>query len=123
MFVPAPTVLVAEDEPVLRAYAARALAEAHYRVITASNGLEAIAALDATRGIAAVVTDIQMPNFDGLDVAAFARTLPAPPPVLFISGASRDTILPGAFLRKPFKPQDLVEAVRALLAGHQKQAG
>ncbi len=115
LFTPSPTVLVVDDEDLVRSYMERTLVEANYRVVTASNGLEAMGVLATTQDIAAVVTDIQMPKFDGIDVAAFVRTLPGPPPVLFVSGATREAHIPGPFLQKPFKPEDLARAVRELL--------
>jgi two-component system cell cycle sensor histidine kinase/response regulator CckA len=116
MAAPAPkpcaTVLVVDDDEILRALLARALADAGYAVLDAADGEEALALAHAVPGqLGLVITDIQMPNMDGLTLAENLARLSPPPPVLFITGFARGYEIPGPCLTKPFLPSALVEAV------------
>jgi CheY-like chemotaxis protein len=116
MAAPAPkpcaTLLVVDDDETLRALLARALADAGYPVLAAADGEEALALAHTVQGqLALVITDIQMPNMDGLTLAENLARLSPPPPVLFISGFARGDEIPGPYLTKPFLPSALVEAV------------
>ncbi|MCC7110861.1 MAG: response regulator, partial [Deltaproteobacteria bacterium] len=116
-------VLVVDDAPQVRAIAARALRGMGYSVLEAHGGAEALRVFDEHRSdIALVLTDVAMPGMSGRALAdalhALARTLP----VLFMSGYAEDAVLregPQAarerFLAKPFTPDRLAAAVRALL--------
>jgi PAS domain S-box-containing protein len=114
-------VLVVEDDAAVRVIAARALAEAGYRVLEADSGARAVALLngDGDRP-ALVLTDVVMPGMTGSELAAAIAQLAPGTPVLFTSGYTDGEILrrgllePGAdFLAKPFSPEALVRAVRA----------
>lgn len=116
MAAPAPkpcaTVLVVDDDEALRVILARTLADAGYPVLAAADGEEALALAHAVQGqLGLVITDIQMPNMDGLTLAESLARLSLPPPVLFISGFAQGYEIPGPYLRKPFLPSVLVEAV------------
>jgi CheY-like chemotaxis protein len=120
----APTVLLVEDEPGVRAVVRRMLTRGGYTVLEASNGREALEIADGAGGrLDVVVTDVVMPELGG---RAFAERLARLHPqvrVLFMSGYTDDEILrrglavPGAaFLEKPFSAERLLAAVRAALA-------
>ena len=116
---PAPggeTVLLAEDETLIRMFAAQALRAAGYRVIEAGDGQEA---LDAARRHAgplhALVTDVGMPRLGGPEVARRLRAEVPGLRVLFCTGYGEHTVAGEAVLRKPFRPADLAAAVRRLL--------
>jgi CheY-like chemotaxis protein len=117
------TVLVVEDEPLVRAVTVRALASAGYRVLAAGSGAEALAVAEREpRPIGLLVSDVVMPGMSG---PVLASTLGRKRPglkVLLVSGYTRDAILersalpPGTeLLEKPFTPARLLERVRALL--------
>jgi PAS domain S-box-containing protein len=118
-------VLVADDEAVVRRVARRALEKAGHVVIEAADGREAVAAFHAHAGrVACVLLDLTMPGMGGEEALAAIRELSAKVPVVLTSGwAGGDEPPPGGgesgvrFLPKPFLPDDLVEAVRAALAG------
>jgi two-component system cell cycle sensor histidine kinase/response regulator CckA len=111
------TVLVVDDEAIARRFMERALTEAGFEVMLASAGEEALELLRVTsRKVALVVTDLVMPGMGGHAFALEVATLPSPPPVLYISAYERPQgEMAKRFLQKPFKPEELVDAVKALL--------
>jgi two-component system, cell cycle sensor histidine kinase and response regulator CckA len=111
------TILVVEDQDVVRAMVTRSLLEEGYRVIEASDGEQALAAvLAAGVKIDMLVTDIVMPKLDGLQLAQHLTLEERAPVLLFITGYDQDlSKVPGPLLRKPFGPSELVAEVRRLL--------
>jgi two-component system, cell cycle sensor histidine kinase and response regulator CckA len=118
------TVLVVEDEDALRATIRRLLQSSGYNVLEAQNGAEALQLLDdaENRQISLVLTDLRMPVMDGRQLAsALARRRPSLP-IVFMSGFTAQLmdlrlVSPNvAFLAKPFRDGDLLEAVRGQLA-------
>jgi len=118
-------ILVVDDDPDIRQLAGRILARAGYEVRAAENGLRAMALLDGG-GYDAVVTDIVMPDMDGIEFLKAMRAAGCQPPVLAMTGGVRDNSdlylrcaeLYGASrtLAKPFTPVELLEAVKAVLS-------
>jgi two-component system cell cycle sensor histidine kinase/response regulator CckA len=118
------TVLVVEDEDALRATIRRLLQSAGYSVLEAQNGATALKLLEESddRRISLVLTDLRMPVMDGRQLAAaLARRRPSLP-IVFMSGFTAQLmdlrlVSPNvAFLAKPFRDGDLLEAVRGQLA-------
>ncbi len=112
------TILLAEDEAVVRDLAERALVERGYTVLATSSGDEALQACEGHEGaIHLLVTDVVMPGMGGKALAE--RLLPLRPglPVLYVSGyadgrvVEEDTL----FLQKPFSPSALAKRVREAL--------
>ena len=119
------TVLLAEDESMIRELIATFLTNLGYRVIEAENGREAAEKARAlgTENISLLITDLVMPVMGGLELAAELRLQHADLRVLFISGYTDDVvILEGearnktAFLRKPFRFDMLRQQIETLLA-------
>jgi hypothetical protein len=114
-----PVVLVVDDEPVALAVLQRTL-EAHYHVLTASDGLEALTIIGAWGPlIRVVVTDVRMPRLSGPALAAHLARLERSPAILFVSGFS-DPDVPGDVLAKPFSPDALLGAVSRLLENQDR---
>jgi two-component system, cell cycle sensor histidine kinase and response regulator CckA len=118
-----PTVLVVEDEDLLRAGIRRLLQNEGYDVLEAADGAIALELLDgkAADRVALVLTDLRMPVMDGRQLAAaLARRRPSLP-IVFMSGFTAQLmdlrlVSPGlAFLAKPFRNEDLLAAVRKQL--------
>ncbi|HEY1794156.1 MAG TPA: ATP-binding protein [Opitutaceae bacterium] len=115
-------VLVADDEPHIREMTSVMLSRNGYRVVTAPDGVQAVAIL-ATRGrdVRVLITDVMMPNLDGVALATIARHINPSIKVLGISGlssAGRSNKIErfgGAFLFKPFKIHALLAAVANIL--------
>jgi PAS domain S-box-containing protein len=117
------TILVAEDEDVIRAMVCRVLKKSGYTVLEAKNGTEAllIAERHSSR-IDLMITDVVMPSMGGGELA---ETLTASRPgmkVLFMSGYTNNAIICNgvlapntAFLEKPFVPKTLSRKVREVL--------
>ena len=119
------TILLVEDEELLRAGVQEMLEIHGFQVITAPDGQQALACL-AAESIDLVITDLVMPQMNGIDFVKQLRTIRPDVPVIVVSGSTRnimqryglDTIqVPGAnaSLPKPFKSADLVAQVRLLL--------
>jgi hypothetical protein len=119
------TILVVEDDPVVRQRAASMLARQGYNILTAGDGQEAVNVLaEQSKAVALVFTDVIMP---GMNAGAMARRLKASHPhmrMLFTSGYTEQTIAPegivrGAvnFLPKPYGLEALAGKVRATLDG------
>jgi CheY-like chemotaxis protein len=114
------TVLVVDDDAILRELLARVLVDEGYAVLTAEDGEQALAiasTLDGQLGL--VVTDILLPVMDGLELAARLAYLEPPPPVMFISGFTDDRDVPGPMLAKPFGPAAFIEQVGRMLPSVQ----
>ncbi len=111
-----PTVLIAEDEPSLRALIRRMLEGAGYSVIDASNGAEALDRCRSTR-VELVITDVRMPYFDGISLVHHLAQLSRAPFFLVISARDLPGELPSGavFLRKPFTRDALLRHVQLLL--------
>ena len=113
------TILLAEDEPAIRALVARTLSKAGYRVIEAADGVEALERARGAETLALLLTDLAMPRMGGVELRA--RLLDQHPDlrVLFLSGFVDETVanLPSEepVLEKPFRSQDLIARVRELL--------
>ena len=112
-----------EDEAHVRKIAARALAEAGFRVLEAEIGDLALDLLKNGDRPAVVLTDVVLPGMSGSDLAAAIERVAPGTRVLFTSGYPDGEILrrgllePGvAFLAKPFSPEALVKAVRGRAA-------
>lgn len=116
------TVLVIEDDPIVRALAVRVLGDCGYRVLEAMDGHEALRLSDAEQGdIHLLVTDVIIPGLGGKDVAYEIRRRRPRIRVLFVSGyidaivGSGPTLEGVPLLEKPFTPEALAAQVRATL--------
>jgi len=114
-------ILVVDDEAIARKFMERALAPEGYRVMAANDGEEALKLLQSTRRkIALVITDLVMPGMGGHAFALEVARLPSPPPVLYISAYERPQgEMAQRFLQKPFTVEELIRAVRVLIAPAQ----
>ena len=103
----APTVLVVEDEGLVRQMSAYELADAGYRVLEAANSREAIAILEAGARVAVLFTDVNMPgDLDGLGLARVTHERWPNVRLLVTSGGQRagpeDMPDDGRFIAKPY---------------------
>jgi PAS domain S-box-containing protein len=117
------TVLVVEDQAVVRRYAAAALRTYGYQVIEAENAAEALLLCEReSERIDLILTDLTMPGLSGRELADRLKKRRPGIRVLFMSGYTDDTIVhQGAledgveFIQKPFGPGQLAVKVREML--------
>ncbi|WP_419901838.1 response regulator [Kiloniella sp.] len=119
-------ILLAEDDDNLRYYLHHALERAGHKVISAANGLEAEETLSFHR-FDLVLTDVVMPEKNGIDLAKTARQFQPEIKVMFITGFSGVVLseAEGAFgevavLSKPFHLKELVLQVNKVLSGSRR---
>ncbi|MCB9673407.1 MAG: response regulator [Alphaproteobacteria bacterium] len=118
------TVLLADDEPIVRRMARRVLVGAGYAVIEAEDGRQALELFrERSAEIDALLLDASMPHLNGADVFEAVRALRPDVPVLLSSGfheTEATTRLQGqglsGFLQKPYTPDDLLVMLGRALA-------
>ena len=112
-----PLILLVDDEPMLRRSVRQLLRHSGYRVVTAADGEEALnLAIDHGDELAAVLSDIDMPRMDGLELrVALASMLPELPVVL-MSGGTHRRDAPN-LLRKPFRLATLLGRLAQVVDG------
>lgn len=115
------TILVVEDEDMVRAIAERALSRQGYSVVTAENGEVALETIETMDKPDLLVSDVVMPVLDGPSMARKVRERWPDLPILFMSGYAEEQLRRSidldnvAFLPKPFSVQQLAEAVQEIL--------
>lgn len=114
-------VLVVDDEPDLLATCERLLRRQGYQVMVARSCAEGLAAVSRERPHL-VISDLRLPDGDGLDVVRAARGLPDPASVIVITGYPSDQVRRAAldagatgFFAKPFVAAGLLDAISASL--------
>ncbi len=119
-------ILLAEDEEAMRTYLARALENAGYSVVAVDRGTAAVPLLE-TEHFDLLLSDIVMPEMDGIELAQVCAEISPKTKVMFITGFAAVTLkasreAPQAkVLSKPFHLRDLVLEVERVF-GHQQQA-
>jgi CheY-like chemotaxis protein len=117
-------ILVADDQDSVRELLETVLTDHGYRTVTAVDTADAVAVLTTRRGeIAAVISDMHMPNTGDHTVAQLLRAVRADVPILFMSGLGseedgqelRPPNSSDPFILKPFRPVALLQAVHRLL--------
>lgn len=107
-------ILLADDDDVMREFLARALRRAGYQVDSVDRGTTALALVQSGERFDLLLTDIVMPELDGIELAQKASVIDPSMRVMFITGFSAVSLkagqaLPNAkVLSKPFHLKDLV---------------
>src|SRR3972149_4215816 len=115
-----PIVLVVDDEKSLRDFVRRNLEARHYKVLTASNGLEAMATFN-NETVDLVILDMMMPHMDGLETTRRIRESSKTPIIILTAlGEESDKVQAfdlGAddYLTKPFGVGELMGRIKAVL--------
>jgi CheY-like chemotaxis protein len=113
------TVLLVEDEALLRLVAAESLGDAGYSVLEAADGQSGLDLLRANPNVAAIVSDICLPGLSGNELAEAALALRPDIKMILITGHTEDAIPPSAraieILFKPLDTDLLTERVRKLI--------
>jgi two-component system, cell cycle sensor histidine kinase and response regulator CckA len=115
------TVLVVEDEPEVRDYAATVLTSCGYKVIKADNAAEALR-FSKREHIDLVLTDVVMPGVSGPEMSSRLKSLRPRIKILYMSGYTAERIAHHGvldsetdFIEKPFTPRQLSSKVREIL--------
>jgi two-component system, cell cycle sensor histidine kinase and response regulator CckA len=122
------TILVIEDEDVVRNLACRGLRDHGYSVVEALNGAQALQYIQEHRGtVDLVISDVVMPEMGGRELGQSLARIEPDLPVLFMSGYTGEDVVqrglldPDApFQQKPFTPAGLAVKVRAMLDQHHR---
>jgi two-component system cell cycle sensor histidine kinase/response regulator CckA len=116
-------VLVVDDEPAVRAIAARTLERSGFRVLQAGDGADALELVDRHGPPQLVLTDLMMPGIGGAELARQLKARWPELPIVFMSGYSAEklgwhgaTAAEGDLLEKPFTAGALVASVTAALS-------
>jgi signal transduction histidine kinase/CheY-like chemotaxis protein len=123
------TILLAEDETMVRELAVRVLTTAGYHVIAASNGAEAVELFELhANEISILIFDAVMPKLTGHQAYEFIKQRNPDLPIVFCSGYDPETGQLTAFLhaglpmiQKPFDPDQLLRTVREVLDRSQRE--
>jgi two-component system, chemotaxis family, chemotaxis protein CheY len=119
----AKTILIVDDSASVRQVVSITLRGAGYEVVTGVDGKDALTKLDGQR-IHLIISDVNMPNMDGITFVAEARKLPAYKftPVIMLTTESqeekkRQAQAAGAkaWVTKPFQPEQMLSAVAKLI--------
>jgi CheY-like chemotaxis protein len=121
-------IMFVDDEPEVRSIARITLELLGYHMIEAEDGVQALALFEKHKSeIKLVITDVLMPNLDGLGLASRLGKLKADLPILLLSGhvLEEDLWAPGnaqlRYLMKPYRLSDLQEAVVDLIGPAQNE--
>ena len=117
-----PSVLIAEDEPQLRSLLAERLRASGLKVVEAGDGVEALAQLRNHSGLPLLLSDIRMPNMDGIELVEAALSLRPELKVLMMTAYTAQPTGEAALrareirtLTKPFDPERMVSLVLDML--------
>jgi CheY-like chemotaxis protein len=118
MSTPAPTILVVEDDNIVRMLIVDVLEELEFAVLEADGSEEALEIIkDADKHIDLMMTDVGLPGMDGRELANEARKLRPALPILFASGYAESIEVPKDMhvIGKPFSIDQLRDKVKAIL--------
>ena len=117
----AETLLLVDDEPMVRDVEAQILRQQGYKVLEAASAAEALRLARESAPIHLLITDLSMPGVDGLELTRQFRAMHPETPMLMVSGSLpllRDRtqgLDQFEFLEKPFAFNELVDKVRTIL--------
>jgi CheY-like chemotaxis protein len=119
------TVLVVDDEEVVRDVTRHTLESFGFEVLTAEDGVGAVVAFSLNRGkISAVITDIMMPVMDGIALIRALRKMEPNVAIIAVSGMLPESINVdlaslgiGSILKKPFTAQELIKTLHTEKVG------
>jgi PAS domain S-box-containing protein len=122
------TILVIEDEDIVRSLACRGLRDHGYTIVEARNGSEALRYIQQHPGtVDLAISDVVMPEMGGRELAQTLALSDPDLPILFMSGYTGEDVVqrglldPGApFQQKPFTPGTLATKVRTMLDQHPR---
>ncbi len=118
-------ILVVDDSAAIRQQVGLALAQAGFEIIEAADGNEGVSAVDQHPSIAMVISDVNMPNMNGLEMVSAIKKKPANKalPILMLTTEGQPSLIKQAkaagavgWIVKPFNAGQLVATVQKLTA-------
>ena len=118
------TIMTVDDSTSVRQMVSFTLKQAGYEVVEAVDGRDALAKMNNGHSISMVITDLNMPNMDGIELIRQLRALPGSKfiPIIMLTTESQDSKKQegksaGAtgWIVKPFKPEQLVAVVKKVM--------
>lgn len=116
-------ILVVEDSATMRQQVCFALSRDGYQTVEAGDGVEALAVAAANKDISLVISDVNMPNMNGLEFLKSYREKGFAAPIIMLTTEGSKELITRAkelgakgWLVKPFKPEQLVDVVKKLAA-------
>ncbi|MCU1785846.1 response regulator [Pseudomonas sp. 13B_2.1_Bac1] len=119
MSATAPTILVVEDDAIVRMLIVDVLEELEFQVLEAADAEEALKVVeDSSKVIDLMMTDVGLPDMDGKQLATKVRELRPDLPILFASGYAESIDVPEGMqvIGKPFSIDQLRDKVKTILA-------
>lgn len=117
------SILVVDDEPGIRKFLRKVLADANYQVLEAESGREAVRQVE-THEVDLVIIDLAMPDQDGLETIPILRQVRPQLRIIAMSGIFAGPLLQAArhlgaqaSLAKPIRAEELLAAVERVIAG------
>jgi CheY-like chemotaxis protein len=121
--LPAPRILVVEDNNLTREFVVDLIASFGYDVVSAEDGIEAMRVIGETPSIELVFTDVSIPGVDGIVLADMVKQHRPTLKILYTTGGqgivrlkTEAGILHGNVLTKPYRPEELRVEIARLLA-------
>ena len=120
--------LVVDDEASVRQFITTVLRSDGFQTLEAENGVQALELLRKLDGaVDLLVSDIQMPNMDGITLACSVRAQFPAIPLILVSGyadAERNSLSSGVhFVQKPFVKATLLDAVKNVVSKRSERSG
>ena len=112
-------VLVVDDDPGMRQLVRMILEQSGHVVLSATNGVEALMVYASYHSrLDVLVTDVDMPQMGGIELAARIRAMHAPNRIVLMTGSILEKVPEYCtLLSKPFRPDELIAAVQGVRQG------
>lgn len=118
------TVMIVDDSKTIRQQVTFTLTKAGYKVVEAEDGADGIQKLAGNQDVAMIISDVNMPNMDGISMVEKMKTDGVSVPIIMLTTEGAADLIDRAkqagakgWLVKPFKPDQLVAAVNKLTGG------
>ena len=117
MSAEASTILVVEDDAIVRMLIVDVLEELEFKVLEAADAEEALSIVDTSQVIDLMMTDVGLPDMNGKELATKVRELRPTLPILFASGYAEniDATSGMQVIAKPFSIDQLRDKVKSML--------
>jgi CheY-like chemotaxis protein len=114
--------LVVDDDPMVRRFISAVLRTSGFEVLEAADATEAMVVFQAGESsLDLVITDVEMPEMNGCELARMLLATHPHLPILLVSGAHSEPPEPFPFLQKPFTPDRLRDTLQKMLGARESR--